>query len=422
MKARVIYALYPAIFGEAGIFEGVAQAMVMRLGIVVNPDAGLGGKLGFKGSDGRAEEARAAGAEDRAGPRMKQCLSHLVDLTSSSLNRSGVELELVVWDGRMGGTWLPEWPSAGPIRAVSLGSTPSPTTPEDTARLVGQLLEAGVEAILYAGGDGTTRDIVNALESAGAEAQKTALIGVPGGVKMHSGCFATTPKAAAEVALSFALGDLRTAITEVMDLDETVYAKGEWKVRMYGEAWTPSSPRFMQGAKEQVERVSEEDTIEGLAHHVSTLVEDEPDLMIVWGSGGTLRRMGEHLDLELTLLGIDVQHGDTVHHDLNEQKLIDLIGAHTNDGGPRPILLLLSPMGGQGFLIGRGNLQLSPDVLRLIGHANILGVATPSKLIGLEAVRIDTGDESLDAEFQSKRFIKILQGFRTTRLIRVAEL
>ena len=152
------------------------------------------------------------------------------------------------------------------------------------------------------------------------------------------------------------------------------------------------------------------------------LDEDEPDLMIVWGSGGTLRRMGEHLDLDLTLLGIDVQHGETVHHDLNEQKLIEVIGAHTNDGGPRPILLLLSPMGGQGFLIGRGNLQLSPDVLRLIGHANILGVATPSKLIGLEAVRIDTGEESLDAEFQTKRFIKILQGFRTTRLIRVAEL
>ncbi len=149
-----------------------------------------------------------------------------------------------------------------------------------------ELVDAGVEAILYAGGDGTTRDIVNALAAAGSEAQTIALIGVPGGVKMHSGCFATTPKAAAEVALAFALGDLRTAITEVMDLDETVYAKGEWKVRMYGEAWTPSSPRFMQGAKEQVERVSEEDTIEGLAHHVSTLLEDEPDLMVVWGSGG----------------------------------------------------------------------------------------------------------------------------------------
>ena len=394
----------------------------MRLGIVVNPDAGLGGKLGFKGSDGRATEARAAGAQDRAGPRMEQCLNHLLALAASSLNRSQVSLDLLVWAGRMGGTWLPTLADEAPLKVEVLGATPESTTPEDTTHLVQELVKAGVEAIVYAGGDGTTRDIVNALEAMGDEAQKTALIGVPGGVKMHSGCFATTPKAAAEVVLSFALGDLRTAITEVMDLDETVYAKGEWKVRMYGEAWTPSSPRFMQGAKEQVERVSEEDTIEGLAHHVSTLLEDEPDLMVVWGSGGTLRRMGEHLNLDLTLLGIDVQHGQTVHSDLNESGLLEIIGAHVDQNGQRPLLLLLSPMGGQGFLIGRGNLQLSPDVLRLIGHSNILGVATPSKLIGLEAVRIDTGDDDLDAEFQTKRFIKILQGFRTTRLIRVAEL
>jgi predicted polyphosphate/ATP-dependent NAD kinase len=394
----------------------------MRLGIVVNPDAGLGGKLGFKGSDGRAEEARAAGAEDRAGPRMQQCLNHLVALATSSLNRSQVGLELLVWEGRMGGTWLPSLAEDAPLKVEVMGTTPATTSPEDTTLLVHELVKAGAEALVYAGGDGTTRDIVNALETMGEDAQKTALIGVPGGVKMHSGCFATTPKAAAEVVLSFALGDLRTAITEVMDLDETVYAKGEWKVRMYGEAWTPSSPRFMQGAKEQVERVSEEDTIEGLAHHVSSLMEDEPDLMVVWGSGGTLRRMGEHLNQELTLLGIDVQHGNTVHKDLNERGLIEVISAHVNEGEQRPLLLLLSPMGGQGFLLGRGNLQLSPDVLRLIGHGNILGVATPSKLIGLEAVRIDTGDDGLDAEFQAKRFIKILQGFRTTRLIRVAEL
>lgn len=394
----------------------------MRLGIVVNPDAGLGGKLGFKGSDGRAEEARAAGAEDRAGPRMQQCLNHLATLATSSLNRSQVGLELLVWEGRMGGTWLPSHAEEAPLKVEAMGVTPATTSPEDTALLVRELVNAGAEALVYAGGDGTTRDIVKALEGMGEDAQKTALIGVPGGVKMHSGCFATTPKAAAEVVLSFALGDLRTAITEVMDLDETVYAKGEWKVRMYGEAWTPSSPRFMQGAKEQVERVSEEDTIEGLAHHVASLLDDEPDLMVVWGSGGTLRRMGEHLNHDLTLLGIDVQHGNTVHNDLNERGLIEVISAHVNEDGQRPLLLLLSPMGGQGFLIGRGNLQLSPDVLRLIGHGNILGVATPSKLIGLEAVRIDTGDEDLDAEFQSKRFIKILQGFRTTRLIRVAEL
>ena len=206
-----------------------------------------------------------------------------------------------------------------------------------------------------------------------------------------------------------------------MDLDETVYAKGEWKVRMYGEAWTPSSPRFMQGAQEQVERVSEEDTIEGLAHHVNTLLEDEPDLMVVWGSGGTLRRMGEHLNLDLTLLGIDAQHDGNLHRDLNEQGLLEVIGGHVSDGDQRPLLLLLSPMGGQGSSSAEATCNFRPMCFCAIGHSNILGVATPSKLIGLEAVRIDTGDDDLDAEFQ-QRFIKILQGFRTTRLIRVAEL
>ncbi len=393
----------------------------MRIGIVVNPDAGLGGKLGFKGSDGRAAEARAAGAKDRAGPRMEQCLQHLSSLLSSSLNRTNTSLTLIGWEGRMGSSWATMVDGSHLVGGWH-GRTPEQTKPSDTADLVAQLVEAEVEAIVYAGGDGTTRDIVNALATCGEEAAKIALIGVPGGVKMHSGCFATTPKAAAEVVLSFALGDLRTAITEVMDLDEVIYQEGIWKVRMYGEAWTPSSPRFMQGAKEQVERVSEDDSIEGLANHIASLLDDDADLMVVWGSGGTLKRMGEHLDSSLTLLGIDIQHGDLLHNDLNEADLLTIISEHVDESGQqRPLLLLLSPMGGQGFLIGRGNLQLSPDVLRLVGHTNILGVATPSKLIGLEAVRIDTGDESLDEEFQAKRFIKILQGFRTTRLIRVAE-
>ena len=393
----------------------------MRIGIVVNPDAGLGGRLGFKGSDGRAAEARAAGAEDRAGPRMQLCLEHLDQLLGSSLNRTKTSVTLVGLSGRMGETWY--YSKSIGNYSECIGLTPPETKQQDTLELVRELVDANVDAILYAGGDGTTRDIVNALEQKGEAAQKIPLIGVPGGVKMHSGCFATTPKAAAEVTLAFAMGDLRTAITEVMDLDEVVYQEGVWKVRMYGEAWTPSSPRFMQGAKEQVERASEEETIEGLAHHVQVLLEDDPDLMVIWGSGGTLRRMGEHVGQNLTLLGIDIYHGETLHNDLNESQLLEIISAHKeSNGDARALLLLLSPMGGQGFLIGRGNLQLSPDVLRMVGHDNILGVATPSKLIGLDAVRIDTGDSNLDDAFQDKRFIKILQGFRTTRLIRVAEM
>lgn len=377
----------------------------MRIGVVVNPDAGLGGRLGFKGSDGRAKEAREAGAVDRSGPRMQQCITKFIDLQQSSLNRIGVNPTFVSWSGRMGGDWL-----AG-VEYEQRQPSPSESTATDTAALVLDLVSANVDVILYAGGDGTTRDIVNALDD-----HETPLIGVPAGVKMHSGCFATTPNAAAEVLLAFLQGDLMVAITEVMDLDEEIYQKGEWKVRMYGEAWTPSSPRFMQGAKEQVERASEAETIEGLANHVGNLIEEDSELMIIWGSGGTLRRIGEHLGVELTLLGIDIQHKGKIHADLNEAALLEHL---VNYEGRR--LLLLSPMGGQGFLIGRGNLQLSPDVLRAIGLDSILGVATPSKLLGLSNVRIDTGDVSLDEEFQQRRFVKLLQGYRTTRVIRVLE-
>jgi len=387
------------------IENGGRLRMGMRIGIVVNPDAGLGGRLGFKGSDGRAKEARDAGAVDRAGPRMQQCISKFKELLASSLNRMGVSPTIVAWSGRMGGDWLDGF------EYEQRKESPTESTAQDTSNLVQDLLKSEVDVILYAGGDGTTRDIVNALDG-----NETPLIGVPGGVKMHSGCFATTPKASAEVLLAFLQGDLMVAITEVMDLDEETYQKGEWKVRMYGEAWTPSSPRFMQGAKEQVERASESDTIEGLANHIGNLIDDDPELMVIWGSGGTLRRMGEHLNVELTLLGIDIQHKGTIHSDLNEQQLLHHLVEYE---GPR--LLLLSPMGGQGFLIGRGNLQLSPDVLRAIGFESILGVATPSKLLGLSSVRIDTGDPLLDEEYQQRRFVKLLQGYRTTRVIRILE-
>ena len=365
----------------------------MRLAVVVNPDAGLGGRLGFKGSDGRAAEARAAGAQDRAGPRMKQCLEKLAELAREPI-------EIIAWDGRMGGDWIPG-------NYTSTGVTPDITDAASTSDFI---KSHSPDLFLYAGGDGTTRDIVEALGD-----REIPLVGVPGGVKMHSGCFATTPKAAAEVVWSFVTGDLMIARTEVMDLDEEVYRKGEWKVKMYGEAFTPASPRWMQGAKEQVQRESEEETLEAMSAHIANLVEANSDLMIVWGSGGTLRQMCKQLGHESTLLGIDILHAGKMYNDLNEQGLLEIISSHDGE-----IKLLLSPMGGQGFLIGRGNLQLSPDVLRSIGIENILGIATPAKLLGLNELRIDTSDENLDAVIRSKKYLKVLQGYRTTRVIRVA--
>ena len=379
---------------------------MVRLGLLVNPDAGLGGRLGLKGSDGQAKLARSMGAEDRSGPRMKAMLEHFSSIHRASFD----EISWVTSEGRMGTDWLPE-SEIGSINTVH--SSSGGTSAADTQDAVNALLESEIDLLVYAGGDGTTRDVVAALET--AESSETPVIGVPTGVKMHSGCFAASPKAAAEALSSWLIGDLLLASTEVLDLDEDLYRQGKWVVRLYAEAMTPSSPRWMQGSKQRVEVSGEEDTTEGLADHIREILVTD-DRMIIWGSGGTLRKIGEMNGFEPTTLGIDATTGkEQVGTDLSESDLLELLSEH--DG---PTTLLLSPMGGQGFLIGRGNLQLSPQVLRLIGIDNILGVVTPAKLLSVRKLRIETGDSELDAEFAAMRYMKVLQGYRTTRVLPVA--
>lgn len=389
----------------------------MKIGLIVNPDAGLGGRLGFKGSDGRAQEARQAGAMDRSGPRVEHALSRLSTLIKQ--RPLAEDLTIIAWAGRMGEEWLPQGDAQEVGWATEIvGQVGESTQADDTILAVKKIYDAQIDLLIYGGGDGTTRDIVNALSQLGEEAGHLPIIGVPGGVKMHSGCFAATPNAAAEVIRAFIDGDLLPGITEVMDLDEEIYLKGEWKVRMYGEVMTPSSPRWMQGAKEQVLAVDESEVIESLADHIKALIESKPDLTIVWGSGGTLRKIAKICQFETTLLGIDITKNDKLLGiDLNEVETLRILSQQSGEK-----LLLLSPMGGQGFLIGRGNLQLSPAVLRAIGLDNILGVVTPAKLLGLNQVRIDTGDLELDEEFQQRRYVKLLQGFRTTRIMKIADM
>ncbi|MDP6921302.1 MAG: NAD(+)/NADH kinase [Candidatus Thalassarchaeum sp.] len=380
---------------------------MVRLGLLVNPDAGLGGRLGLKGSDGQAELARSKGAADRSGPRMRLMLEYF-----SKLRRSGFEsIEWLSSEGRMGTDWFPEGVTIGAVKTAH--SSSGNTSADDTSSAVEALLEEDIDLLVYAGGDGTTRDIVAALDSAGPP--NTPVIGVPTGVKMHSGCFAASPKAAAEVLSAWLDGDLLLASTEVLDLDEERYRQGEWVVRLYAEAMTPASPRWMQGSKQRIEASGEEDTIEGLADHIRELVISEEGL-VIWGSGGTLRAIAEMNGFQPTNLGIDATLGnEQVGTDLDEAGLLEILSSHTG-----PVTLLLSPMGGQGFLIGRGNLQLSPEVLRAIGIDNILGVVTPAKLMTVRRLRIETGDAELDAEFAAKRYMKVLQGYRTTRVLPVA--
>ena len=380
---------------------------MVRIGILANPDAGLGGRLGLKGSDGQAELARSKGAEDRSGPRLDSMLGHFsrIHRTESS------QIEWITSTGRMGTEWIPVELEIGTISEVH--QSPGKTSASDTQDAVARLLENGIDLLVYSGGDGTTRDIVSSLSE--SKTPELPVIGVPSGVKMHSGCFASSPKAAAEVLSAWIQGDLLVSSTEVLDLDEELYRKGKWVVRLYAEAFSPNSPRWMQGSKELIQTESEEEIIIGLSNHIEESIVDEGHL-VIWGSGGTLREIGGNIGFELTTLGIDATIGsEKVGTDLAESGIIEILDSH--DG---PVTLLLSPMGGQGFLIGRGNLQLSPSVLSSIGVDNIMGVVTPAKLLTVRALRIETGDDSLDQEFASKRYMKVLQGYRTTRILPVS--
>ena len=378
---------------------------MVRLGLLVNPDAGLGGRLGLKGSDGQAEIARSKGAQDRSGPRMRAMLDHLITISKENLDG----IQWYVSKGRMGTDWIS--PAISSLEVIH--SSSSSTDANDTSQLVGSMIGSDIDLLVYAGGDGTTRDVVAALSEYGRP--ELPIIGVPTGVKMHSGCFASSPKAAAEVLSAWLEGDLLLSSTEVLDLDEDLYRQGKWVVKLYAEAITPASPRWMQGSKMRVEASGEEEIIQGLADHVrETLIDDR--MMIVWGSGGTLRTIGGILGFELNTLGIDITvGGKIIGSDLNENEILSALKEHRGD-----VMLLLSPMGGQGFLIGRGNLQLSPDVLRIIGVNRVLGIVTPAKMLTLRSLRIETGDSEMDKRFSDKKYLKVLQGYRTTRVLKVS--
>ncbi len=376
--------------------------------MLVNPDAGLGGKLGFKGSDGRATEARNVGAEERAGPRMRESISHLFKILNS---RKNLEYQLIICGGIMGSTWLSDIDLSG---QKVIGNWSGYTCSKDTTNAIELLLKENIDLIFYSGGDGTTRDIVKTLENYGK--QTLPLVGVPSGVKMYSGCFAEDPFAAAEVLAAWINEELGLSSTEVLDMNEEFYRSGEWKIDMFGEVTTPASPLWIQGSKHQIQAVGEDEVIESLSDHISEMYVQKNDHLIIWGAGGSLNKIAKLCGLETSLLGIDVSSGNNlIGKDLSENQLLDIL----KENNSNHVILLLSPMGGQGFLIGRGNLQLSPEVLKTVGIENIIGIATPAKLLSISRIRIDTGDKSLDNQIRSKKYIKIIQGYRTIKIVKI---
>lgn len=375
-----------------------------RIGFLINPIAGMGGRVGLKGTDDVVDEAVRLGAVPVAPRRAVEMLRTLHRSMGQMPDRPDVQW--VTCAGVMGARALEEAGFAGFDVVHDAGER---TTDKDTETAVSKFLEANVDLILFCGGDGTARDICKAV------GPDMPILGIPSGVKMYSGVFGVSPARTAEILITFLEGRLSPAAADILDLDEEKYRQGEWAVRLYYSAQTPFEPSCSQTAKVLIEESTDAQVKQEIAEDLKEEIETNPEVLYLLGPGSTVRSVGTSLGIEKTLLGIDaVAGGKIVAEDVNERMLLKLLDEHAQSR------LILSPIGAQGFVLGRGNLQLSPEVIRKIGIENILVVATPAKLARTPALRFDTGDEKLDAAFAEREYLSVLVGYHRRRLVKVA--
>lgn len=346
-----------------------------KIGLIVNPVAGLGGRAGFKGSDGAEiqEKARAMGIDAQAGPRTVMALLELVGLQ---------DFDLFAAPGEMGENAAVQ---AGLSPQVIGEITPGRTTAADTIAIAREMERQGVALLVFSGGDGTARNMYEAVE------MRIPAIGIPAGVKIHSAVYAINPRSAGKVLRSFAAGEpLTFREAEVMDINEEEFRKGRVQARLYGYLRVPENRRLMQSAKSGGH--SEKEALAGMAQEV--IAGMRPDEFYIIGSGTTTREIMERLNQPNTLLGVDVLlNRKLAASDLDEQRLFALIAGKTAH-------LVLTVIGGQGHIFGRGNQQLSPRIIRAVGRERIQIIASREKLISLRGtpLLVDTGDASLDQE------------------------
>ncbi len=376
-------------------------------GFVVNPIAGMGGRVGLKGTDGVLDEAIELGAEPVAPHRVHLFLEKLGLLIES--RRIGERIEWLTCAGIMGEDDLDT--SEIDSMTYEVVHTPAePTAAEDTKKACKKFLEKGVTLIVFCGGDGTARDIWQTV------GENIPIIGIPSGVKMHSGVFGMNPEATAEIVAAFLSGELDIAEGEILDLDEEKYREGEWHIRLFGTARTPYEPTYVQVSKVQVEAVGEDAIKEEIAESIVEDMEDDPDTLFILGSGSTVGAVSKELGIEFSLLGVDaVVNKKLVAKDVNESKLLELLNER------KKVKLVISPIGAQGFILGRGNLQLSPEVIKRIGIDNITIISPPAKLAQTPLLRVDTGDRELDEMFHEKQYLRVVFRYKTMKLVKIGK-
>jgi len=375
--------------------ERASAFKVKTIGLIVNPVAGMGGAVGLKGTDGKAIVKRAIslGAKPVAPLRAKAFLSELTPVKSS--------VRLVVGAGNMGEDDVKD---TGFTYEV-LGERKKETSAEDTVAIAKKMADAGVVLLVFCGGDGTARDVLRAVGTA------LPVLGVPTGVKMHSAVFAVNPQAAARVVMRFLYEALPLREAEVMVVDEKAFREGRVSAELYGYVLAPYEPRLIQ-ANKLASPMTESELRNQVAIAIYIIENMKPDVIYIIGPGTTTRTIADLLDAKKTLLGVDLFcNKKLVANDVNEKQILE-----TTDG--KPVQIIVTPIGGQGFIFGRGNQQISAKVIRQVGLDNIIVVATESKLRSLKALRVDTGDPNLDASFREHK-IKVVTDYEIEREMRV---
>jgi predicted polyphosphate/ATP-dependent NAD kinase len=361
-----------------------------KLGVIVNPVAGMGGRVGLKGSDGDEiqKKARELGAKPESPLRAIEALKVIARLKD--------QVEIIAYPHEMGADEARE---AGFDPRIVGSISSGATSPEDTVRAVHDMVAAGADMILFAGGDGTARNIYTALGSG----SDIPVLGIPAGVKIHSAVYAVNPRSAGEVTALFLEGkavNIREA--EVMDIDEEAFREGRVSAQLYGYLNVPENKKYVQSVKSGTR--SEQAEIQGMAAEIVANMKD--DVIYVIGPGTTTRSIMQRLELPYTLLGVDVVlNKQILANDVNEQQLYDLVKG-------KKVHIVVTAIGGQGHIFGRGNQQISPRIIRAAGKENITVVASRDKLTSImpRPLLVDTGDPELDRELSG--YYRIVAGWQ----------
>ena len=365
-----------------------------KVGFIVNPIAGMGGAVGLKGTDGKEilEKAVTLGAKPIAPTRAEKFLSGLKPIKEG--------IRLIVGAGWMGENEAHNQHFCCKV----IGKQKKDTCPEDTMETAKMIVEEDVDLLVFCGGDGTARDVLNAVDV------QIPVLGVPTGVKMHSAVFAVDPKAAARIVSRFLSKQLPLWEAEVMDIDEEAFRRGKVSARLHGYLLSPYEPSLIQGAKMASPMTeSELRNQAAIAIYITETMED--DVVYIVSAGTTTRTIGDILDEKKTLLGVDLfVNKKIVRKDVNEKQILEAID-------DKQAKIVVTPIGGQGFIFGRGNQQISPKVIRKVGEDNIVVIATENKMKNLKSLKVDTGDPELDAAFNGT--IKVVTDYKVEQKVRI---